>query len=327
MITILVVSALLVLIGLLLSDSFIEIPAYHFGVVERFGKRIDTILYEGLCIKLPFIDSVELISTELVEIDVPANFTTQDKLQLTCNGSLQYRPDPLVKRKGKCVFVEMSEEIIKSGIEDTIKAKMGALGGIKNGEDFITLRHAISDMLNCFFRLEEPPHKKHDKKTCKICSEHNEKTCKICAVAKNEKEKCGLPVSEGKNIDAGALLDFYKTHWVDVKNALKNSSSASEVEERYGIDIEYYALASIDFSPATMQAFEKQKQADAKAGAFDRKIEMAKKAQALGASAQVALNAADISLDPSVNKKVVSVEGEAGILGGILEAIGKGGSK
>ena len=131
MITILVVSALLVLIGLLLSDSFIEIPAYHFGVVERFGKRIDTILYEGLCIKLPFIDSVELISTELVEIDVPANFTTQDKLQLTCNGSLQYRPDPLVKRKGKCVFVEMSEEIIKSGIEDTIKAKMGALGGIR----------------------------------------------------------------------------------------------------------------------------------------------------------------------------------------------------
>ena len=324
MILILIISVLLVLVGLLLSDFFIEIPAYHFGVVERFGKRIDTILYEGLRTKLPFIDSVELISTELVEIDVPANFTTQDKLQLTCNGSLQYRPDPLVKRKGKCVFVEMSEEIIKSGIEDTIKAKMGALGGIKFGEDFITLRHAISDMLNCFFRLEEPPHKKHDGKTCEICNAHDEKTCKICSAGK---KKCGLPVSNGANIDASALLDFYSTHWVAVKDALKSATSASEVEERYGIDIEYYALASIDFSKATMEAFEKQKQADAKAGAFDRKIEMAKKAQALGASAQVALNAADISLDPSVNKKVVSVEGEAGILGGILEAIGKGGSK
>lgn len=306
MIIILVISALLVLVGLLLSDSFIEIPSYHFGVVERFGKRMDTILYEGLRTKLPFIDSIELISMELVEIDVPASFTTQDKLQLTCNGSLQYRPDPTVKRREKCVFVEMSEEIIKSGIEDTIKAKMGALGGVKNGEDFIKLRHAISDMLNCFFRLEEPPHKKHNPATCGIAD-------------------CNVPI--GNQIDAERLLDFYSTHWVAVKNALKNTSSASEVEERYGIDIEYYALASIDFSPATMQAFEKQKQADAKAGAFDRKIEMAKKAQALGASAQVALNAADISLDPSVNKKVVSVEGEAGILGGILEVIGKGGGK
>ena len=287
MIIILVISALLILVGLLLSDFFIEIPAYHFGVIERFGKRIDNILYEGLCTKLPFIDSVELISTELVEIDVPANFTTQDKLQLTCNGSLQYRPDPLVKRKGKCVFVEMSEEIIKSGIEDTIKAKMGALGGVKNGEDFIKLRHAISDMLNCFFRLEEPPHKRHNPATCGIPG-------------------CKVPI--GNQTNAEKLLDFYSTHWVEVKNALKNTSSASEVEERYGIDIEYYALASIDFSKATMEAFEKQKQADAKAGAFDRKIEMAKKAQALGASAQVALNAADISLDPSVNKKVVSVE-------------------
>lgn len=306
MIEILAISMLLVLGGLLLSDTFVEIPAYHFGIVERFGKRMDIVLYEGLRAKLPFIDSVELISIELVEIDVPANFTTQDKLQLTCNGSLQYRPDPIVKRKGKCVFVEMSEEIIKSGIEDTIKAKMGALGGVKNGEDFIKLRHAISDMLNCFFRLDEPPHKKHNPATCGITN-------------------CNVPI--GNQIDAEKLLDFYSTHWVDVKNALKNAPSTSEVEERYGIDIEYYALASIDFSKATMEAFEKQKQADAKAGAFDRKIEMAKKAQALGASAQVALNAADISLDPSVNKKVVSVEGEAGVLGGILEAIGKGGGK
>lgn len=303
---ILVIIALIIGLGFLVQNSFVEIPAFHFGIIERFGKRMETILFEGLRMKLPYIDSVELISTELTEIDIPANFTTRDKLQLTCNGSLQYRPNPLVKKDGKCVFIEMSEEIIKSGISDTIKAKMGALGGVKDGDDFIISRHAVSDMLNCFFRLDTPPHKNHDPANCGI-------------------PNCKVPI--GNLIDAEKLLDFYKTHWANVKESLKSSLTNSEVEERYGIDIEYYALAGIDFSKDTMAAFEKQKQADVKALAFDKKIEMARKAQALGASAQVALNAADISLDPFVNKKVVSVEGEAGILGGILEAIGKGGGK
>lgn len=78
-----------------------------------------------------------------------------------------------------------------------------------------------------------------------------------------------------------------------------------------------------------MKAFEKQKQAEARANAFKSKIKMAKQAQELGASAQVALNSADISLDPSVEKKVVSVEGDVGVLGGLIAAItkGKGGGK
>lgn len=305
-----VISLILISCGALLSDMFVQIPAYHFGVLERFGRRTGRILEEGLGVKLPFIDSVELISTELVEIDVPANFTTKDKLQLTSSGSLQYRPDRKVAPDGRCVFVEMSEEIIKSGISDTVKAKLGALGGVKVGKDFIELRHSISDMLNCFFRLERPPHKDHNKTQCGISD------CKI---------------SNGDEIDAAELLEFYKTHWLIVKEALDSERNdvhtRSEVETRYGIDIEYYALASIDFSKATMEAFEKKKQAEARAGAFNKKIEMAKKAQGLGASAQVALNAADISLDPSVEKKVVSVEGDVGVLGGIVAAMTKGGGK
>lgn len=302
----------LVIIGVLLSDTFIEIPAYHFGVVERFGRRTERIMNEGLRIKLPFIDFVELISTELKEINIKVDFTTKDKLKLTCNGSLQYRPSSRGKKIDgveRNIFVEMSEEIINSGISNTIKAKLGALGGVKNGEDFIGLRHAVSDMLNCFFRLEKPPHKDHKNGQCGISN-------------------CKIP--DGDKIDAKKLLNFYTIHWVEVKNALKGAKdnlTHSEVEERYGINIEYYALASIDFSDETIQAFEKQKQADAKAGAFDRKIEMAKKAQALGASAQVALNAADISLDPDVKKNVLSVEGEAGVLGGLVAAMAKGGGK
>ncbi|MFA5084115.1 MAG: hypothetical protein WC475_01870, partial [Candidatus Paceibacterota bacterium] len=106
----------------------------------------------------------------------------------------------------------------------------------------------------------------------------------------------------------------------------KQFTDRSSVEERYGIDIEYFALSDITFSKDTQEAFEKERQADARKKAFVKKIDMAKSAiDKLGASPQVALNAADKTLDPSVKKEIVSVEGEAGILAGFLGKFGKGG--
>lgn len=311
---ILIVILFLVAVGVLLSDTFVMVPAYHFGVVERFGERLPGIKYEGLRIKLPFIDVVQLISMELSEAGVSVVFTTRDKLQLTCVGSLQYKPDPIIKdRTGRNVFITMSEEIISSGIVDAIKAKLGALGGVKDGEDFIENRHAIGDIINCFFRLEAPPHMEHDPNTCGV-------------------PNCKFPLFPPGSVEATDLMEFYKQHRVAVKQNLdteKGTPTYSAIEERYGIDVVYYALSDIAFSKATQEAFEKERQAKARQEAFKIKLMMAKgAAKDLGAPAQVAFNAADISLDPDIEKKIISVEGEAGILGGLLEAFGgKGGKK
>lgn len=269
---------------------FVQIPAYHFGVVERFGKRTGGILREGLKLKLPFIDQVELISLELETIPISVEFTTKDKLKLVCSGSLQYRPDPEIK-KGRNIFVEMSEKTITVGIIDMVKSKLGSLGGVKESNDFIENRAAIADLINCSLRLKKAPH-----------------------------------LDSGVNIKK--VIDFYKTNWQQVKKILNGEKARvknrSSIEERYGIDIEQFALASIVFTPETEKSFEKEKQAEARARAFDKKMEMAKKAKELGASAQEALNAADVSLD-SAKKEVISVEGQAGVLGGLLGKLDKGG--
>ncbi|MEE8131621.1 MAG: SPFH domain-containing protein [Candidatus Paceibacterota bacterium] len=297
---------IIIVCGVLLSDSIVLIPAYHFGVVERFGNRTGRIFREGLGFKLPFIDKVQLISMELTETDVSVVFTTKDKLQLTCSGSLQYRSYPEIKDKeGRNVFISMSEKIITSGIRDAIKAKLGALGGVKNGEDFIENRHAVADIINCFFRFKKLPHRDHDPQDCGV-------------------KNCDIPAGD---ILAENLLEFYKKHWVVVKAELdkeKEELTGSVIEQRYGIDIEFYALSDISFSEETQKAFEKEKQAEARQRAFKMKISMAKEVKDLGASPQVAFNAADVSLNPEIKKKVISVEGEAGILGGVLSGI-KGG--
>lgn len=294
------------------------IPAYHFGVVERFGKRTGRILYEGLSMKWPFIDQVELVSLKPEPLSITVGFITEDNLKLICSGSLQYRPDSTIAdAEGRNVFVTMSDEdkdeekMITIGLTDAVKSKLGALGGVKDSKDFRRNRQAISDLINCTFRLGKSPHLNHDSSSCGVSG---------CAFA--------------REIDAEYLLDFYKSHWRMVKPILdgekQNQIDYSPIERRYGIDIELFALANIDFSPETEKAFEKEKQAEARAKAFNTKLKMAKKAKKMGASAQEALNAADVSLDPSVKKEIVSVEGEAGVIGGLLGKInppagGKGG--
>lgn len=299
----LVYIAILVIGGFLLSDSFVQIPAFHYGVREVFGKRRKGVVYEGLRLKIPFFEKIELVSMELKEIDITILFTTQDKLKLTCEGSLQYRPDEgILDKQEKNLFITMSEEIIKGGIDDSVKAKLGALGGVIEGAQFIEHRHAVSDMINCFFRLEQPPHRTH---------------------VQNDAEKCGLTNCEfDKEVNANELIKFYDAHWPLVKKLLDRenefTTSRSQIEKRYGIDIDLFALADISFSEETQSSFEKEKQALARKGAFAQKKAMIGEMMALKASFQEAANAADISLDPKIEKKIVSVEGSVGVLGSFL---------
>ncbi|MFH0806660.1 MAG: SPFH domain-containing protein [Candidatus Brennerbacteria bacterium] len=288
------------------------IPAYHFGVVERFGERI-AIFREGLNFKIPLIDKIELISLELSEIPTVVSFTTKDRLPLQCNGSLQYRPDPDMGG-AKNVFVTMSEDIVTSGIKEAIKAKLGSLGGTRNAEEFIVNRNAIADLINATLRMKVPPHLNHDKTMCgaKIQKKISEQVNVV---------DCDLP----QEVLSDDLLEYYRSHWRTVKKIIDEERSRptdrSAYEERYGIDIVAFALADVDFSEETKKAFEKEQQAKARRRAFTDKIEMAKEAKNLGASAQEALNAADVSLDPSIKKSVLSVEGETGVLGGFIGAL------
>ena len=313
--TMLVPIIICILIALyVVSDALVIIPGPSYGVHLRFGKRTGKIYEEGLGLKIPIIDTVELFSTELDKIEVSANFTAKDKLDLTLSGSLQYRPDshisddtqdlhrPPGDRKGKNTFFAMSNEIIKSGIEDAVEALLGGLGGVYDGQEFIGNRQALGSIINSVLRLEKPRHLNHDSATCGV-------------------HGCTKP----QKIDAKDLVDFYNSHWTHVKDAIdrRPETEYSPIEVRYGIDIEIFALASVDFSEATKEAFEKKKQAEVRKEAFAFKMEMAKNAKdLLGATAQEALNAADVSLDPEVKKQVVSVEGQAGILGGIIGKLG-----
>lgn len=282
-----------------------KVPAYHYGVKERWGKRLTEIYFEGGHFKWPFVDEVELVSMELRDADIKVSFTTEDKLQLTVVGTLQYRPDPYIPSPaGQNLFIEMSEEIVESGIGDALEAKLGALGGVKGAAEFITNRQAISDYVDCYLRLKDPPHLSHPEK---------------CGVA-------GCTLKPGK-ISGVDVIDYYAKHWEEVRNLIaadkkrgvdsesvetgkkKAVSDSSEMENLYGIDAVRFVMSSVDFSDITKAAFEKEQQAKANAKGLEVRKQTIVELIGAGLTAQLAVDEVNVSQDDRIVPQVISVQG------------------
>ncbi|MDP3948662.1 MAG: SPFH domain-containing protein [bacterium] len=340
-------SLLIALVAALIVDSLVITLAFHFNVHERLGKRTGKVSLEGLDFKIPIIDSVKRISMSLEPIPIGVDFTTADNVQLGLTGSLQHNPDFEIKEeegpnKGANKYISMSEKVIKEGIEHMISDVLGGLGGKYNAVDFIKSRQALGDIINNLLQFEIPYHlrhhrESHDGSTCSVAD------CKVCNAAPdcNAAEDCkyeGCRVDNCKHdeqVNAEDLLDFYNSHWKYLKKNRveeeKLKEKPSSVEKRYGIKVEVFALANVGFSKEMKDALGAQKQADARATAFGKKIKMAAnvmrlaKAAKINVTMQEALNAADVSLNPKIadNKKIVSVEGAAGVVGGLLGLLNK----
>ncbi|MDO8663978.1 MAG: SPFH domain-containing protein [Candidatus Liptonbacteria bacterium] len=345
-------SLLIALVAALIVDSLVITSAFHFNVHERLGKRTGKISLEGLDFKIPLIDKIKEISMSLEPIPMGVNFTTKDNVQLALTGSLQHNPDFNIKEeegpnKGANRYISISEKVIKDGIEDMISDVLGGLGGKYNAVDFIKSRQALGDIINNLLQFEVPYHLRHHReahdgstcsvKNCKVCDAapdcNTAEDCKYegCGVVKFKRGEEVIPVCDyDERVDAEDLLDFYNSHWKYLKKNRdkeeKLKEKPSSVEKRYGIKVEVFALANVDFSDDMKKALEAQKQAEARAVAFGKKMEMAEqvidlaKLKEVPVTMQEALNSADVSLTPTIanNKKVISVEGAIGVVGGLL---------
>lgn len=314
----------LILLGL---SSYKRIPPATYGVVNRMGRRLTKgqggILLEGGHWLRPLIDRVELISTELDRIEINVSFTTKDNVTIKVNGPLQYRPDSeITNNQGQNLFIEISEETMCKGIAEEVQAKLGALGGVYEAQVFIKNRQAFGALINTMLRFETPPHRNHPFLAGK--DNESDPTTGLRPCGSNDKgKKC--PFEGKKEISAKDLIRFYNTHWQWVKNqtdSVRASGELSVIEKRFGIEVAVFNLADVAFGKEMEKALEERKQADLRAGAIKKKIDLAEEVKnRLGADAQVALNSADVLMTPGVSKHIVSVEGDAGILGGIVAGL------
>ena len=113
---------IVIIIATLIIGSFTAIPAGHRGVVIRFGAVTGTILNEGLRTKLPFLDSVIIMSVQTQKYETDSSAITKDLQDVSTTIALNWKMDSgMAAEIYRTLGLEFIERIAAPAIQETIK--------------------------------------------------------------------------------------------------------------------------------------------------------------------------------------------------------------
>ena len=144
---------IVIIIASLILGSFTTIPAGSRGVVIRFSAVTGTILSEGLRTKLPFLDSVVIMSVQTQKYETDSSAITQDLQDVSTTIALNWKLDAgMAAEVYRTLGLEFIDRIAAPAIQETIKQVTAQF----NAEDLILKRDqvktAITDSLSSRLR-------------------------------------------------------------------------------------------------------------------------------------------------------------------------------
>ncbi|MCE9585042.1 SPFH domain-containing protein [Candidatus Nomurabacteria bacterium] len=310
----------------LLNSSLVQIPVAHYGNVIRLGKRLERSVREGYQFKLPFLEKFLLIKQELKTLQFkkpdPIKIFSIDNLQITLEGSIQYRYDFNNLRK----IPEIEPETIKKGMLDSIEDSIGIIGSEEKGEDFRQNKEIIGQMINCVLRMERPPHyyviendpNDFNNNPSQSFLDYLERlrNAKISdqklvkQIDHLEAYLWEIPLkSDNSNLN---ILEFYLKNKSRIETMLQLEDflfERSATEILYNLDVRTFKLTSVDFSTQVTEALEAEevmkKEIIAKQKRQDAKIKIMEELIAKGVSPDKASDDADVMLGIA-KKNIVS---------------------
>jgi len=134
-----IVGGLIIVISII-AGSFTAIPAGHRGVVIRFNAVTGTILNEGLQAKVPFIDSVVLMSIRTDKYEIGAASASRDLQDVKTTIALNWRLDPTRTAEiYRTLGTEYIPRIAAPAVQEVIKQVTARY----NAEDLILKREIV----------------------------------------------------------------------------------------------------------------------------------------------------------------------------------------
>lgn len=128
------------IIASLILGSFTTIPAGSRGVVIRFSAVTGTILREGLRTKLPFLDSVIIMSIQTQKYETDSSAITKDLQDVSTTIALNWKLDAgMAAEVYRTLGLEFIDRIAAPAIQETIKQVTAQF----NAEDLILKRDQV----------------------------------------------------------------------------------------------------------------------------------------------------------------------------------------
>jgi regulator of protease activity HflC (stomatin/prohibitin superfamily) len=131
---------IVIIIGGLVSSAFTTIPAGSRGVVIRFSAVTGTVLEEGLRTKMPFLDSVVVMSVQTQKYEANSSAVTNDLQDVSTTIALNWHLDPgMADQVYRTLGLQYIERIAAPAIQETIKQVTAKY----NAEDLILRRDEV----------------------------------------------------------------------------------------------------------------------------------------------------------------------------------------
>lgn len=134
-----IIGVLLIIASVLIS-SFTTVPAGYRGVVIRFSDVTGAILEEGLQTKLPFIDSVVIMSVQTQKYEADSLAVTNDLQDVSTTIALNWHLDPgMADEVYRTLGLDFIDRVAAPAIQETIKQVTAKY----NAEDLILKRDEV----------------------------------------------------------------------------------------------------------------------------------------------------------------------------------------
>ncbi len=134
--------AVVVLVLLFLINPFVIVGAGERGVVLTFGSVDETVLDEGLHVKIPFVQTVVLMDVKIQKAQTDAAASTRDLQDTTSTVVVNFR---VVPDKANKIYQEVGlayrDKIIDPGVQEIVKAVTASY----NAGELITQRNKVRD--------------------------------------------------------------------------------------------------------------------------------------------------------------------------------------
>ncbi|MEQ9365037.1 MAG: prohibitin family protein [Leptospirales bacterium] len=134
--------AIAALVLLFMINPFVIVGAGERGVVLTFGSVDETVLDEGLHVKIPFVQTVVLMDVKIQKTQTDAAASTRDLQDTTSTVVINFR---VVPDKANLIYQEVGlsyrDKIIDPGVQEIVKAVTASY----NAGELITQRNKVRD--------------------------------------------------------------------------------------------------------------------------------------------------------------------------------------
>lgn len=135
-------SVIAVIAIIVIAASCVIVPAGHTGVVMTLGKVSDTSYSEGFHLKIPFIQTVEIMSNKIQVYSADAAAVSKDLQTVSSQIAVNYR---VLGDNSAGIYKNIGREYQEILLKPTIQESMKSVTAMYTAEELITKRAKVGE--------------------------------------------------------------------------------------------------------------------------------------------------------------------------------------